>query len=406
MRWCNPLVLLLLITASLAAALSNERTCNVLNYGAVGDGKTDDSAAIQRALSACGGSSGGTVLLPAPHTFLSGPFNLTSFQTLVVDGTLLAIADFARFPVVPALPTYCQGREIPGPRYGPFVGAWNATDVTVGGFGVIDGQGRAWWDAHDAHTLKHTRPRLLEFLYVDGLRVLNVTLRNSPFWTIHPYWCSDVEVAHVTVDNPVYVGNTDGCDPDSSIGVHIHHCSITCGDDGVAIKSGMDWCGRTYGRPSSDVLVEHNVFYGTNGVAIGSEMSGSVHGVTVRRNRFVLSGHAAYIKSARGRGGVVSNVTFEDNKFEGVVSEAIYVTMDYSSRPPTNRSATPVFTDLRFVGENGTAAIAGSLDCLPESPCTDLTLLDVDIWSALGFSCADAHGSYKNVFPEPSCLRS
>jgi polygalacturonase len=117
-------------------------------------------------------------------------------------------------------------------------------------------------------------------------------------------------------------------------------------------------------------------------------------------------GHAAYIKSARGRGGVVSNVTFEDNKFEGVVSEAIYVTMDYSSRPPTNRSATPVFTDLRFVGENGTAAIAGSLDCLPESPCTDLTLLDVDIWSALGFSCADAHGSYKNVFPEPSCLRS
>ena len=129
-------------------------SCDVTHapFGAVGDGRHVDTAAIRSALLHCD-----SVLLPRSKTFLTGPLNLTSNQMLVVDGTLLASTNVSDYPQVAPLASYgwtidsnCFpfGTEIvPGKlNYAAIVNSWNSSNVTVTGSGVIDGNGEPWWE--------------------------------------------------------------------------------------------------------------------------------------------------------------------------------------------------------------------------------------------------------------------
>lgn len=150
------------------------RICNVMDYGAAGDGLTLDTPAIVSALQAC--SAGGTVWLPRAEAggsvslrFLSSPFNLSSNIELRVDATLLATTDAALWPVLPKLPSYPDGVEnSPGMsgRYAAFIGGENMVNVTISGEGTIDGQGFIWWQRSGRlpghkKTILHTRGRLV-----------------------------------------------------------------------------------------------------------------------------------------------------------------------------------------------------------------------------------------------------
>jgi polygalacturonase len=82
--------------------------------------------------------------------------------------------------------------------------------------GSIDGQGAWWWQQHKLNKLKYTRGHLIELLWSSNIEISNVTLRNSPFWTVHPYDCTNVTIHGVAILAPLNAPNTDGIDP----GIH------------------------------------------------------------------------------------------------------------------------------------------------------------------------------------------
>jgi polygalacturonase len=85
-------------------------------------------------------------------------------------------------------------------------------------------------------------------------------MRDSPFWTLHPYDCKNVTIRNVTILAPVTgAPNTDGIDPDSCEDMVIEDCYISTGDDAIAIKSGWDQFGIAYGRPSTNILIRNLV---------------------------------------------------------------------------------------------------------------------------------------------------
>ena len=83
--------------------------------------------------------------------------------------------------------------------------------------GSIDGQGAWWWQQHQRRKLKYTRGRLIQLMWSSNIMIANVTLRNSPFWTVHPYDCTNVTLHGVTILAPLDAPNTDGVDPGMAI---------------------------------------------------------------------------------------------------------------------------------------------------------------------------------------------
>lgn len=124
----------LLLCCSLA--LARATVCNVAAFGAIGDGKTLDTAALQRAFDA---STCQTVIVPAGRTFLTGALNWTrSDAVLVVDGTLLATTNSSLFPPIPEVPSYPCDRDICAPlRHSPVVLFYRASNFAIRGAGTV-----------------------------------------------------------------------------------------------------------------------------------------------------------------------------------------------------------------------------------------------------------------------------
>jgi polygalacturonase len=258
--------LFLLFSCAIAA-----NVCNVVSFGAVGDGKTLSTAAIFAAFEHPGCD---TVLIPS-GVFLTGALNWTrsnanvhifffffffffhSLFQLLIEGTLLASTNSSLFPPIPEVPSYPCDRDRCFPlRHNPLLLLFNVSNVQISGNGIIDGQGADWWARHNARKTTHGRPRLLQTMYCQDLVISNITLKDSPFWTTHIWNSQRVEVAFVKVSAPIDSPNTDGVDPDSSSDVHVHDCVIDEGDDCIAVKSGMNEAGIKFGVPCKNILIE------------------------------------------------------------------------------------------------------------------------------------------------------
>jgi polygalacturonase len=185
-----------LVLAVAPQAWAVTKVCDVRQYGAVGDGKTKDTAAIQKAIDTCAGEkTGGTVQLSA-GTFVSGPLLLKSNITLEigVGAVLLGSPDHGDYP---------KKVEFRGPGYQALLSAVGAKNVTIRGGGTIDGNGSSWWlearHQKDAGVLgsENSRPRLVVFDHCKHVRIENVTVQNSPMWQIVPYYSDDVVIENV-----------------------------------------------------------------------------------------------------------------------------------------------------------------------------------------------------------------
>ncbi|XP_010533998.1 PREDICTED: probable polygalacturonase [Tarenaya hassleriana] len=221
-----------------------ENRFSITEFGAVGDGTTVNTKAFAAAIDRIerSGGGGGTLLYVPPGVYLTESFNLTSHMTLYLAGgaVIKAVQDAENWRLIDPLPSYGRGRERPGGRYISFIHGNGLNDVVITGEnGTIDGQGEPWWNMWRQRTLKFTRPNLVEFKNSRNIVISNVVLRDSPFWTIHPVYCSNVVVHHVTILAPADSPNTDGIDPDSSTNVCIEDSYISTGDDLVAVKRSM-----------------------------------------------------------------------------------------------------------------------------------------------------------------------
>ncbi|KAI3904363.1 hypothetical protein MKW92_024769 [Papaver armeniacum] len=289
---------------------------SIRDFGGIGDGNTSNTIAFRKALEYLKrfDKKGGSQLNVPEGRWVTGSFNLTSNFTLFLEfgAVILGSQNPEEWPVIEALPSYGRGRERLGGRHISLIHGDSLSNVVITGEnGTIDGQGRMWWDLWWNRTLEHTRGHLVELMNSRNILISNLTFRNSPFWTIHPVYCSDVVIKGMTILAPLNSPNTDGIDPDSSTNVCIEDCYIESGDDLVAVKSGWDQYGIKMARPSSNIVVR-NVSGTTptcSGVGIGSEMSGGISNVHIENLHVRNSAAGVRLKTDIGRGGFITNIT-------------------------------------------------------------------------------------------------
>lgn len=172
---------------------------SILEFGAVGDGKTSNTIAFENAIFYLKSfaDKGGAQLYVPPGRWLTGSFNLTSHLTLFLErgATILGSQDFTHWEILDPLPSYGRGIELPGGRYRSLINGPNLSDVVItGNNGTIDGQGSVWWENFSSHSLNYSRPHIVEFISSNDIIISNLTFLNSPAWNIHPVYCSNVWV--------------------------------------------------------------------------------------------------------------------------------------------------------------------------------------------------------------------
>ncbi|KAL0318993.1 UNVERIFIED_CONTAM: putative polygalacturonase [Sesamum angustifolium] len=376
---------------------------NLTDFGAVGDGVTVNTKAFEMAISEIRRRGGGQLNVEA-GLWLTAPFNLTSHMTLFLaeNAVILGIDDENYWPLMPPLPSYGYGRERAGPRYGSLIHGQNLRDVVItGDNGTINGQGRTWWTKYRNKHLNYTRGPLVQLMWSRDIQISHVTLRDSPFWTLHPYDCQNVTIRNVTILAPLSgAPNTDGIDPDSCENMLIEDCYISVGDDGIAIKSGWDQYGIAYARP-----YQHS---DTAGVSIGSEMSGGVSNVTLENLLVWNSKRGVRIKTTAGRGGYVRQITYQNLTLENV-RVGIVIKTDYNEHPDEgyNPKALPVIQDINFDRIRGQGVripvrIYGS----QAIPVRNVTFRDMLVGITYKkkriFQCSFVHGRViGKIFPSP-----
>ena len=383
----------------------SSRVFDVRAFGAAGDGRALDTAAIQKALDQCA-KTGGTVRLP-PGTYLSKSLTIGTKTSLLLEkGATLKATDEPKdyLPANVSWQDILDGKS-KGP-FAPFIGGKDLADVTIAGGGTIDGSGAKWWiPAEEArrkvsgYTLP--RPNLIVLTRVKNLLVRDVTIQNSPKFHLVPTECDDVVISNVTILAPSGAANTDAIDPSLSRRVLIAKCLVDVGDDNVAIKAGRKVEGREFA--CEDITVTDCVFKHGHGMSIGSETVGGVRNVTVRNCKFQGTENGIRIKSPRGRGGAVENLVCENITMEKV-DPAITITCYYPKIPDQDEAqavtaGTPAFRNIRIVNLTATCLHeAGVIIGLPESPISGVVLENVKITAASRLLIRNAKGVHlKNV---------
>lgn len=278
-------------------------TYNIIDFGAVGDGKTSCTEAIKKAIAKANENGGGKIYVPAGK-FLTGAIFLKSNMNLYLEAgaTLLFSNDIEEYPVV-----ISRWEGVKRECYASCINADNEENVSISGKGTIDGQGAFWWKIFRAKENKYPRPKLIAPYNCKNVTIEGVTLTNSPSWTINTILCDNVTVDKVSIKNPYDSPNTDGIDPESCKNIHISNCNIDVGDDCIAVKAGTeDTADRV---PCTNITITNcTMVHGHGGVVLGSEMSGDITNVTISNCVFEGTDRGIRLKSRRGRGGKVEDI--------------------------------------------------------------------------------------------------
>lgn len=361
---------------------------NVREHGALGDGRTLETPALQAAIEACARCGGGTVYFPA-GVYRTGSLFLRSHITLYLDAgaTLLGSENPQDYPIIVSR---WEGAE--QLSHAPLIAGEHLHTIALVGRGTIDGQGGVWWQRHWEQTLTYPRPRLIAFSHCTNILIEGLTLLNSPSWTIHPAHCENIAIDKVTILNPPDSPNTDGIDPDSCRDVRIANCYISVGDDCIAIKAGTEHEAADKRAPCQNIAITNcTMAAGHGGVVFGSEMSGGIRNVVVSNCIFIGTDRGIRLKSRRGRGGVVedihvTNVVMNDLLCPFTINLyyacGVWGDETVAAKCPQPVTAgTPVFRriHLSHITAHNVKYAAGFLYGLAEMPIEDVSLSDVSI---------------------------
>jgi DNA sulfur modification protein DndE len=359
-------------------------TFNIVNYGAVADGITLNTAAINKTIEECAARGGGTVLIPK-GSYITGPIIMKSNINLHLDKAALVIfsSDFNQYPLVSSSFEGVDAIRCQSP-----VVAENLENIAITGDGILDGNGYYWrplkkdklseteWRNHlkkyggvlsedkktwyssekalkglnENNTGKLTagktpkdfeavkdflRPQMIRIYKCKNILLEGVTFQNSPFWTTHLMMSSHITMLNVKVKNPWFGTNTDALDLESCDHALIEGCNFDTGDDGICIKSGRDEDGRKRGMPTQDIIVNNCIVYHAHGgFVVGSEASGGARNLFVSNCSFIGSDIGLRFKTVRGRGGIVENIYVSNINMKDIPAEAISFDMYYMAKDP------------------------------------------------------------------------
>lgn len=359
---------------------------NVLDYGILPDGKTNNTKKINELIKKAA-SVGGEIYFPKGE-YLSGTVFFEDGVTLFLDegATLLGSEDFCDYPLI-SVEGYTRG------GHWGLISALEKENITLAGKGKIDARGGAWWKSGKDDLV---RPRTISFILSKNVVIRDVTITNSPCWTIHPMCCEDVLIENVSIFNPYKSPNTDGINPESSKNVVIRNCHLDVGDDCIAIKSGTedDLLQKRY--PCENVTIEGcTMAHGHGGVVIGSEMSGGVINVVIKDCIFRNTDRGIRLKTRRMRGGRIEGIrahnitmenplaaiTFNEYYYYGTLSAPPEEVFDKEAREIT--PLTPVIKDvfLSDINATGIKGVGIYMLGLPEMPIENIVMnnLNLDI---------------------------
>ncbi|MBN1505891.1 MAG: glycoside hydrolase family 28 protein [Sedimentisphaerales bacterium] len=359
-------------------------------YGAVGDGQTLCTEAIQKAIDRCAEAGGGTVYLPAGR-FPSGTICLKSGVTLRLDAgcTLLGSTNLRDYPAtVPAWRSYTDNYTDKSLLYGE-----KLERIGITGRGVIDGQGAAFKGPYKV------RPYMIRLIECRDVTVEDVTIKDSPMWVQHYLACDDVRIRDITVRSHVNANN-DGIDIDSCRRVTVSGCNIDSGDDAIVLKS-------TSARPCTEVVVSNCILRSTcNALKMGTESNGGFQnvvltGCTIHDTR--LAGVALEIVD----GGAMDRVVVSDMTMRGVgtpvflrLGNRARVFKEDMGKPGIGSMRNLTISNIEATGANPTGcALAG----LPDAKIENVTLRDIRLSFAGGGTAGEASRTIQeepDAYPE------
>jgi polygalacturonase len=294
-RWFHPMTVLRCFLISFVAVMPTSAgepaTYSVTDHGAVGDGTTLCTTAIQKAIDAAASAGGGTVHFP-PGTYLSGTLFLKSHITLNLEAgaTLLGSPNLADYPATPAKFKSRTNTYV----LRSLIFAEDLNRIAFVGRGTLDGNGNAYKNK----SVNGTRPLLFRIINCRDVLVENVRMQNSGFWNQHYQACERVRLRGLRVFSHASY-NVDAVDIDGCRDVVVSDCFLDSDDDALCLKS-------TCNRPCENILVSNCVISShCTAMKMGTDSSGGFVNVTISNCSIISPRYSKPLCGCqRGRGGI------------------------------------------------------------------------------------------------------
>ncbi|XWS58060.1 hypothetical protein CRYUN_Cryun08bG0002800 [Craigia yunnanensis] len=379
---------------------------NVLDFGAVGDGVTDDTQAFKLAWDMACQNESAVLLVPDGHSFMlqstifTGPCKNADF-VFQIDGTIM---------------------PPDGPDFWPrnnskrqWLVFYRINGMTMQGSGLIDGRGEKWWNLpckpHKGIN-GTTRPGpcdspvAIRFFMSSNLTVQGLKIKNSPQFNFRFDACHDVRVESLTIKAPAQSPNTDGIHIENTNNVQIYNSIISNGDDCISIGAGC-----------YDVDIINITCGPSHGISIGSlgihNSRACVSNISVSDSVIQHSDNGVRIKTWQGGSGCVSKVKFHNIRVDAVRNPIIIDQYYCLTKNCSNQTSAIVINDISYSNIKGTYDVrspAMRFACSDSIPCTNLTLTEVVLLPARGQIeanpfCWNAYGTFlTQTIPPVYCL--
>ncbi len=385
-------------TAGVAGGGGALATHDIRAYGAVADGKTVNTKALQAAIDACTAAGGGTVLV-AGGKYVTGTFYLKSNVCLRVEAGAVILGS-------PAIADYTTDTDRTMYNGEPYMNRClifvkDAANVSFEGLGTIDGQGKSFPEAGDR---QRNRPKLIRFLNSTRLRMRDITLQAPAAWTTEWRYCSDIAVDGITITARAN-SNGDGLDFDGCTKVRVSNSTFDTSDDSICLQTSLT------DKPCQDITVMNCSFTSRwAGMRIGLLSRGDFENVAVTNCTF-REHQDSGLKIQMNEGAEMKNMVFSNLVMKNV-PRPVFLTFCQKNAwvdagrelPPMKRVSNMQFSNILVDCSEITGAPAKTcgfqITGMPDHPVENVSFSDIRAVFPGGGTADDAKSVLKELTPD------